>query len=770
MALKPVQDPNLLAALEAPETPAPAAPKAVTDPALLAQLEAPEGPAAPLSQVGADEVPTGANLAATKPQAAPAPSLWDRAKSAVEGDPIIDMWMSSLPTVFKGAPEVAGNMVGNAGVQAVAGLTAPFVSGGNMDDAANFVQDFTAENSMRPQGEAAQELTGALGEAFAPMENVKNKLGDTTLGLTGSPDAAATASMAPDFLATLLGVTRVAKNPPPLKPDAAPVNSTVESLRAADIRLRPSDVRAMEPKAPKIPGERRERFADAPDLKKDLTLHNQGRFTDLAAEELGVKKLDEASFEEARKAPGATYDMVENVLRDREMSPAFVATFREAAASAKLAKGEGYSVTRIIGALRRRAAKRMQSDNVQTEEAGFADRELADKLEEQLGRELEAAGEPQLFKQYQDARQQFAKINDTETATRAGQVDANVLYKLGQKGVKLSGRLKLIADAFENAPNVTGHSLKTAARAGDEIASSREGIIKEFLKAGIRKIPGMDVGSARFQDTLGRADPVATANYGRRTEIAPPRGPEQGELDIREALGLEMAPGEVGKPARELRDLGPQEDMLGSAFEFEAPGGAIGRPARPARGPGAPQDMFGSEFEFELAPGNVGIPPEPQLTLQELLGLGEPLALKKSPGRVGGKSSRGSAPAPAPAPAIPQDLGDAVMRPASDAADAKGLRMSAVNEPDLSTPARSETQNQAAALLDAISNPASRNPRAAVSKAADALALRAAELPRPARLALQNLREVMAESKASPGELLDAYDELSTMLRQYIGE
>jgi hypothetical protein len=609
MALKPVQDLNLLAALEASETPAPAGAQPVTDPAVLAQLEAPEGPPA-------ETDPVLAGLDRMKPvepgwrDRMSTPSFWQQFKESGPGSTLL------------GAPEVIGNTIGNAGNMAVAGLTAPFVSD-SMEDAAGYIRDFTSENAsdvaapFGGQTQPARQLTENLGEAFAPAEQIKGGLGDAALDLTGSPEAATLAYMAPDFLSTVLGLPaplQGAKKLPqtPLKPDPAPVNPAVENMRAADIRLRPSDVRAMEPnKKVKVPGERREKFADAPELKKDTNLHNQARFTDLAAEEIGVKKLDDASFDKAYEAPAGTYDMVEDVLRDREMSQGFADTFREAAASAKLPKGEAYSVTRIIGALRRRAAKRMQAEDVKTEEAGYADRDLAERLEEGLGRELEAAGEPQLFKEYQDARQQYAKIHDTQTATRAGQIDAAVLYKLNQKseGKRLSGRLKLIADAYENAPNVSSHSLKTAARAGDEIENSKEGFLKSLLKAGIRKIPGMDVGSEGFQKTLGAVDPVRTANYGRRTDLPGPRAPEQAELDIREALGLEMAPGQVGAPARA------------------------------ARSEGAPQDMFGGAFEFEQPPGQVGIPPDPQMTLQELLGLGEPLNLKKPPGRVGKKPS-----------------------------------------------------------------------------------------------------------------------------------
>lgn len=562
--------------------------------------------ASPATPAFGDDVPVPGAPVPQQP-AVEEPSIWEKFKSTLSGDPILDMFADSIPKAVVGAPEVAADMIGNAGVQAVAGLTAPFV-GQNDDDAANYVRSFIDENSMRPQGDSARELTGALGEAFEPLGNIKQKLGDTAMAATGSPAAATAADLLPDLGMALLGGPKAVEGAAALPEKALratpEINPKVTALRDADIRMRPSDIRAMNPGAKKVPGEFREKFADAPNLKKDMTLHNQARLTDIVAKDLGVKALDEASLAKAKEAPAATYDMVEKVLMDKPMSSEFQNVFREAASSAKLPKGEGSSVTRIIGALRRRAAKRMQNDQVATEEAGFADRELADRLEESLGKELEAVGEPQLLGEYRDARQQFAKIHDVETATIADHIDAATLKRMGKR-VKLSGGLKLAADASEYAPNVTGHSLKTAARAGGEIEGSKEGITKGLIKAGIRKIPGMDVGKPSFQETLGIPNEARAASYGKKSNIAPPREPQQGGLDLREALDLEAPPGEVGAPARTQRDLGPQVDALGNAFEFDRP------------------------------PGEVGIPPEAQISLQDLLGLGEPLAMKPSPGRVG---------------------------------------------------------------------------------------------------------------------------------------
>lgn len=566
------------------------------------------------------------------PEAAPPaaePSLWERVKGAVQGDPIIDMWLQSLGTAVKGAPETAGGVLQNTLATIGGGL-------GSAIEGPDYVEDMQNQFGYTPQGDSAKQLTAGLAEAMN-LAPAKRALGDATLEATGSPLAATGADLLPDLGMMMLGGPKATEGAvnlrnTPLKADPV-VNPKVAELRASDIRMRPSDVRAMTPGAKKVSGEFREKFADAPQLKTDMTLHNQTRYTDLAAKEIGAKLLDDASIAKAKEAPSGTYDTVEGVLMDRPMSQEFQDVFREAAASAKLPKGEKSSVTRIIGALRRRAAKRMQNDQVATEEAGFADRELAERLEEQMGAELEAAGEGQLLGEYQAARQEFAKIHDVETATRAGQIDANMVYKLKKRGVPLTGGLATIADAAEFAPNVSQHSLKTAARAGDEIESSREGLMKRGVKAAVRKIPGMDVGAESFQRTMGLPDEARASYAGQAPFKDTPRVPEQNNLDLAEQLNLEAPEGVIGDAPRP-REVSDQMDAFGGALDLEPPG-RVGSLPRRQRDLGPQVDALGEAFEFDRPPGEVGVPPEAQVSLQELLGLGEPLTMKQPPGRVG---------------------------------------------------------------------------------------------------------------------------------------
>jgi hypothetical protein len=602
------------------------------DPALAARLRAMTAAQKPSMD---DQVPLIDDPFAGLP---PLPKGNLESAAADAGDPILEMWRESLPTIVQGAPEALATMGNNSLVMAGTGLAAPLLHPLDADAAADFTNQTLDENLYQPQGAAARELLGGLGEGF-DMAPLKRTLGEGTLEATGSPELALGADMLPDTVLAMMGlrpgvaaVERGVRGPGAKLPDpnlaAAetgargatgmdPIKRSLDSdavtnLRAGGVKLRPSDVRAMNPDPNvKVPGEFRERFADPAGLKKDFNLENQATLTKRAADELGIEDLTDKSFDAAEAPHISTYEMAEQVARGAKATPEFEAAFNDAVKSAQLPKGEAQGVTRVIGALRRRANKRTASGDVKTEEAGYADRELADRLEDEFGKQLESVGEPQLLQQYRDARKSLAKINDVRGATRADQIDAAALRRMNEKfgGNRLSGGLKFVADAAEYAPNVTGHSLKTASRAGEEMPATKEGILTRGVKGAVRgalKLTGNDVSSKAFQNELGPVNSARSSYYGQpEFEASPLPGPVQGQMDLRDVLGLEPPPGTAAPPRKPARGpAGEQMDSLGSAFEFEAP------------------------------PGEVAIP-DRQIELQEALGLGEPLNLQKSPGRVG---------------------------------------------------------------------------------------------------------------------------------------
>ncbi len=566
------------------------------DPARGARLRASQQAQIPMDdRVPSREAPT--------PQEAP--SLWERTKQFLGADggsdPIIDMWRHGLKTIGLGAPEAVGTLATNAAVTAGAGL-------GSALEGPDYVQDMQSRFGYQPRGESAQDLVEGLGRAF-DFTPIKDALGDTTLDATGSPLAATGASMIPDLAATLFPANKLVPKaretavsrgavggmdvgaPAPggqLAPERAlppkpDLPDAVGAARAAGYELRPSDIQAAHPAA-KVPGTTRERFADAPELKKDTTLKNQVQTTRNAGEEIGLKdatEISEQSLDAARKPHLDTYTATGDAVGKFAASPEFAKELGgiwqreglEPQTRVKIRKqvkayenGEisGPDAIKTISALRRRAAKQMQSEDVTQNDMGATNRAIADALENEIARRLEGGGDAKLVGQFRDARTALAKIHDVDTATIGGQVDAATLARLQDRGVKLSGKLKLIADTAARYPNVLKHSRTTAARAGGEMADSRSGLIKDAAKSVIRKIPGMDVGSKRFQDkNYGKVDPVRAEYYGREAPPAPVKvdepvqafdsmefSPTPGVMPVRAAreTELELAPERVDNP------------------------------------------------------------------------------------------------------------------------------------------------------------------------------------------------------------------------------
>ena len=122
------------------------------------------------------------------------------------------------------------------------------------------------------------------------------------------------------------------------------------------------------------------------------------------------------------------------------------------------AAGEEMSTTGIVETtrvLRRQAAKNIANWQEPDKQAlGYAQRKASDALEALVDRNLAAAGKPGLVKDWQAARQWFAKSYDVEAALNdaSGNVSARVLARLADKGKPLSGELAQIARFAKHFP------------------------------------------------------------------------------------------------------------------------------------------------------------------------------------------------------------------------------------------------------------------------------------------------------------------------------
>lgn len=304
-----------------------------------------------------------------------------------------------------------------------------------------------------------------------------------------------------------------------------PAQTPLEVARAADYKIRPSDVRAQNPTVTP-PGLTRESLAEPTQLQREFTLHNQTRNTGLAAEDVGAPNkstLTPADFNALKKAPMQVYADTGRAAGTFAPTPQYAADLDAIANRPGLEPDtreqigrqvdayradqlSGPDAVKTLSVLRRRATLQMQSGKPEILDRGIANRGIANAIEDEIGRRLDALGETEQLGNFQAARTQLAKLHDVQSVTRAGQVDAMKLAKLQRRGVPFTGRLKIIADTAENFPNVMRHSTTATGTSGIPTATTVAGLARYAAGAIARKVPGIDVAGATFQNRLG---PVA---------------------------------------------------------------------------------------------------------------------------------------------------------------------------------------------------------------------------------------------------------------------
>lgn len=486
---------------------------------------------------------------------------------------------------------------------ALSGLTSGV---GSVADAVTLSDPGTHDFAYEPRTDAGKEIAALTAEEGAKVGEVYDKVaGEGPLATTVKervPQALAAAG-------TVAGGGVAASRIPGRAPKA-PVklgDDPVANMRAAGYKLRPSDVRSTDPSA-KTPGIRREGLQDSANLRQDIGLHNQTVTTRLAADEIGAprkNKISPGDFEKLREPHFKTYEDVETAVNASAATPEFTNAVSAARARTHFRPTDKPTTTQVIAALRRQERKKARANDVATNKDGIADRDAADALEAQLEARLKATGNEKLFTAYQESRMALAKLNDVQSVTKGGQVDAVALRNLGKRGVPLSGRLKLIAESAEHAENVMKPARRLTGVDGGPSIDSKAGAIRAGAKAVARKLPGMDVRRRSFQNKFGReaneAEQRDFGKYGKTPRAEKPKGPPQREMNLKEGPppfdGLEAPPG------------APLGRSRPESVEFEQTGGVV---------PSRAQTLSGAlGLEPDAVPGAVELPPAPSRFVAE---------------------------------------------------------------------------------------------------------------------------------------------------------
>ncbi len=405
-------------------------------------------------------------------------------------------------------------------------------------------------------------------------------------------------------------------------------NAQVQMARKLGLKLRPEDVQARIP-GQRTPGRTASRLVSPTDIKTDFTLHNQGVITREAGTELGLSnatELTEAVYNKLKAPEHAIYEQAERVATRVPISTELQGALQEGIKLAKFKTGDRVGVTRTLSALRRNGNKHAQAADVATQEAGYAELAAAERLEAAFGAQLEAVGETEMLGQFQAARQRLAKIHNVEGATRAGHVDVADLYKMKERGAPLTGRLKMLAEIGEAFPNITRHSLKTAAGSpvGGEL--TKHGIIRSGVNAVARNVPGLrsrlNPYSEGFQNRIG---PVANdversyfGSYGQPLAPLDRLGAPSKSLDVIEPdAALSRA---LGVEGRGPLPRGPEPSL---SAETPPVGGYPRLPEAPSRMTAETPPAVAGDVNFQAA--------QPNAYAESLAG---DLGLAPSPGRT----------------------------------------------------------------------------------------------------------------------------------------
>lgn len=523
--------------------------------------------------------------------------------------------------------------------------------------------------TYEPVSESAQAGEQALSNLVQTVAEPVMSAADAVASAVGrvNPTAETFLREAPAALEAATGVLPVAAagraalnaaRAPKIVEGAANVRGgdAIERGRALGYKFRPSDVRAARP-GEKTPGLLREGLEQPNDLRRDTTIENQAITTRHAAEEIGAqntKALTDADFERLRAEPLKVYESAGNaagrfrttpdyhnelngIIGKPGLEPSVRRKIRAQVEQYRLDQMSGPDALKTISALRRRATKQLRSEDVLQNDLGAANRAIADALETELGRQLAARGETELLEQFREARTRLAKIHDVESATKGGQVDAHALARLARRGVPLTGRLRIIADVAEAAPNVLRHSSRATGVGNSVKAETLTGAAKDVVKGAINKLPGMNVMSERFQSkNFGRQATPTELSYlpdaGRRQSIAPvaPRAPQY------ESVPFTETPGVV--PARAItlsRDLGLEPDPVPNATQLPPAPDMLTADVPPATPSGGlrftPSTPIAAQLADELGlaepPDFGGIPFRPPSLAEQMAGdleLGRP--------------------------------------------------------------------------------------------------------------------------------------------------
>lgn len=317
--------------------------------------------------------------------------------------------------------------------------------------------------NYRPSSATGQSILSGLGSIAAPVTHVLGAIKGGIANIAGQRAADVSGDLA--TLASTYGVLGGLGEPGGVKTAATGAASPpeVQAAQQAGFKLTPEQVG----NAPI--GRAVQSLSGSAKLERSMSKANAATVNDLAAQEIGVTgPLTPMALEKARAPANEVYRAVSQtgkINTDAQFASdiAGVANrtgggsfgFDVPPAIERLKQGYGdvksfdsADAVSKVRQLRADAVKNIKAINQPEQNAlGYAQKGIADAIENQLERHLQGQGNGILFSAFRNARVQLAKIHSVEDALQGTNVSARSLAKQLDRGVPLSGNLKTIAEA-----------------------------------------------------------------------------------------------------------------------------------------------------------------------------------------------------------------------------------------------------------------------------------------------------------------------------------
>lgn len=412
---------------------------------------------------------------------------WDQyAESPAAAGPWAKYQASEAPDPIKAAINKSGTAgVLDAGLSLASGMVATPVAGvaglltsavAGTDKGADVVRTIQDKGTYEPRTDLGKGLVKAVGYPFEKLAEVSDAAGAKTAEKTGSPAAGAGVNTAMQALPLVLGrvatgeaVAASAAKANALRLKNAPADTAVATAKDAGYVLPPTQAN------PSIWNKIVEGFGGKIKTAQDASLKNQAVTNSLVRQGLGLAEdapLNAQTLATARKQAGQAYENVRGAgtvtadsvyLKDLD---SIAAPFERAAKdfpdaartdildAVKAARRDSFDASSAVDQISILRDKADTAYRASDKKLGKAYKDIADSMEEQVGRHLEGSGYPMdALQQFRDARATIAKTYTVQKHLKQdGSVDAVGLANDLKRGKPLSGEIKTAAEFGSNFP------------------------------------------------------------------------------------------------------------------------------------------------------------------------------------------------------------------------------------------------------------------------------------------------------------------------------